>query len=59
MKIKLQSVKRVVNSILRPHFLQELTRQYSQESYNKGFQMSLSALSAVGADVKIKARRQK
>ena len=59
MKIKLQSVKRVVNSILRPHFLEQITKSYHQESYYKGFELSLSALNAVGADVRIKARRQK
>ena len=59
MKIKLQSVKSVVNSILRPHFLQEITKSYRQESYHKGFELSLSSLNDIGAEVKIKARKQK
>lgn len=59
MKIKLQSVKSVVNSILRPHFLQQITKSYHQESYYKGFELSLTSLNDIGADVKIKARRHK
>ncbi len=59
MKIKLQSVRRVVNSILKPHFLETITKNYHQESYSKGFNLSLSSLNDIGADVRIKARRQK
>ncbi len=54
MKIKLKSIQRVVNSLLRPNFLKDFSH-----SYNKGFEDSLSSLNEIGGEVKLHLRRQK